>query len=61
MIHSRIEPGWTHSFHGNKLVFDDIEDSFQDNEKAGVVYLDLTAAPWTPPEAVEDNTRPAYG
>ena len=43
------------------LLFEDIEGSFQENHKAGVVYLDLTAAyenrlaPWTPPEATEDS------
>ncbi|KAJ3586334.1 hypothetical protein NHX12_012734 [Muraenolepis orangiensis] len=58
MIHSRIEPvvdsqlpreqaGFRHGrsiAHQVTLLCQDIEDSFQDNEKAGVVYLDLTAA-----------------
>ncbi|KAJ3587576.1 hypothetical protein NHX12_011173 [Muraenolepis orangiensis] len=58
MIHSRIEPVVDSQLpreqagfrHGRStadqvtLLCQDIEDSFQNNEKAGVVYLDLTAA-----------------
>ncbi|KAJ3582540.1 hypothetical protein NHX12_000504 [Muraenolepis orangiensis] len=58
MVHSRIEPvvdsQLTREQAGFRrgrstadqvtLLCQDIEDSFQDNEKAGVVYLDLTAA-----------------
>ncbi|KAJ4944262.1 hypothetical protein JOQ06_012807 [Pogonophryne albipinna] len=58
MIHSRIEPVVDSQLPREQagfrcgrstvdqvtLLFQDIEDSFQDNEKAGVVYLDLTAA-----------------
>ena len=49
------------------LLTQDIEDSFQANEKAGVVLLDLTVcirhclAPWTSPEAAKDHPRPPYG
>ncbi|KAJ4939523.1 hypothetical protein JOQ06_028971, partial [Pogonophryne albipinna] len=58
MIHSRIEPVVDSQLPREQagfrcgrstadqvtLLCQDIEDSFQDNEKAGVVYLDLTAA-----------------
>ncbi|KAJ4934148.1 hypothetical protein JOQ06_006953 [Pogonophryne albipinna] len=58
MIHSRIEPVVDSQLPQEQagfrrgrstvdqvtLLSQDIEDSFQDNEKAGVVYLDLTAA-----------------
>ncbi|KAJ3609908.1 hypothetical protein NHX12_022002 [Muraenolepis orangiensis] len=58
MIHSRIEPVVDSQLPREQAAFrrgrstadqvtllcQDIEDSFQNNEKAGVVYLDLTAA-----------------
>ncbi|KAJ3612161.1 hypothetical protein NHX12_020438 [Muraenolepis orangiensis] len=58
MIHSRIEPVVDSQLPREQagfrrgrstadqvtLLCQDLEDSFQDNEKAGVVYLDLTAA-----------------
>ncbi|KAJ3595812.1 hypothetical protein NHX12_002226 [Muraenolepis orangiensis] len=58
MVHSRIEPVVDSQLPREQagfrrgrstadqvtLLCQDIEDSFQDNEKAGVVYLDLTAA-----------------
>ena len=38
---SGMTSGW---FTGSQLLTQDIEDSFQNNEKVGVVFLDLTAA-----------------
>lgn len=81
MIHYRIErvidpqlPQEQADFHRGRSTVDqvillsqDIEDSFQDNEKTGVLYhgperrVRYCLAPETSPEAAEDNTQSTYG